>query len=124
MATGMSVKLNKVHLWLDDERDPTLPEIKNGFGSIGDEIWVKTVDECIKILKSGLVESISLDHDLGSPENGTGYDVALWIEESAYNKQIPPISTRVHSANPVGRKNMESALINAKKYWKKWNYGF
>lgn len=36
-------------------------------------------DEAIELLKSGEVRKLSLDHDLGDDERGTGYDVLLWI---------------------------------------------
>ena len=39
-------------------------------------------DEAIALLESGAVEELSLDHDLGDDERGTGYDVVLWIEEA------------------------------------------
>jgi hypothetical protein len=114
-----SLHAKPIHIWLDDERDPTDPIIQKNFGSTGDEVWIKTADECIEMLKSGRVSSISLDHDLGPEEAGTGYDVAVWIEEAAYNKGIPKLGMRVHSANPVGRKNMERALINAERFFNK-----
>src|SRR5258705_8834026 len=39
-------------------------------------------DEAIALLKTGTVEVISLDHDLGDDSRRTGYDVVLWIEEA------------------------------------------
>jgi len=62
----------EISLWLDDERDPTNPDIQNGFGSLGNEIWVKTAPEAIDILSGGNVTSVSLDHDLGEPEAEKG----------------------------------------------------
>jgi len=48
-------------------------------------------DEAIKLLKTGQVEEINLDHDLGDDNRGTGYDVVLWIEEAvAAGGFIPP----------------------------------
>lgn len=78
---------------------------------------VKTAPEAIALLATGKVERISLDHDLGPPEAGTGYDVAKWIEEAAYNGKIPAMRFGVHTANPVGRANMVSSLQNAHRYW-------
>jgi len=42
--------------------------------------WVRVYwpDEAIELLKTGCVADISLDHDLGDDERGTGYDVVLW----------------------------------------------
>jgi len=47
-------------------------------------------NEVIEYLKTGGVEIISLDHDLGDDERGTGYDVVLWIEEAVQLKGSPP----------------------------------
>lgn len=90
-------------LWLDDLR-PIPP---------GYTHHVKTAEECIELLKSGEVEEISLDHDLGHEK--TGYDVAKWIEANAAN--IKPMRLRVHSQNPVGVQNIKAALRNAKRVW-------
>ncbi|MBF4323163.1 cyclic-phosphate processing receiver domain-containing protein, partial [Vibrio anguillarum] len=58
-------------VYLDDERDTP-------------EGWVRSYwpEEVIELLKSGNVTEISLDHDLGDDDHGTGYDVVLWIEEA------------------------------------------
>lgn len=42
---------------------------------------------------------ISLDHDLGDDEKGTGYDVVLWIEEAVVTQGFKPREIRLHSAN-------------------------
>ena len=36
----------------------------------------------IALLEAGNVTEISLDHDLGDDDRGTGYDVILWIEQA------------------------------------------
>lgn len=104
-------------LWLDDERDPKNNIIKSMFGSNGDEVWCKTSQEAIDLLKSGNITSISLDHDLGPAIAGTGLDVAKWIEEKAYHKEILKLIWKIHSMNPIGRSNMENALKNADRFW-------
>lgn len=110
-------------LYLDDER-PT------------PEGWVRayTAPEAIALLQTGQVTHLSLDHDLGPKEAGTGYDVCLWVEKQVWerafdfeNPFIPPEMT-VHSANPVGRKRMELAIfgtyrqfkITQPEAWEKW----
>lgn len=98
---------NQLSVWLDDERKMP-PEFN---------IHVKTASEAIELLKTGRVAKISLDHDLGNPENGTGAQVARWIEEQAYHGTLPQLAWTVHSANPVGRANMTAALTNADKFW-------
>lgn len=83
------------------------------------EGWVRayTAQEAIDFLAAGGVGEISLDHDLGPPEAGTGYDVATWIEEHAAAGVLPPLMWSVHSANPVGRGRMEAALRSAERFW-------
>lgn len=92
-------------VWLDDERP--MPEHF--------DVHVKTAEEAIALLKTGQVTEISLDHDLGYEK--TGYDVAKFIEESAYNETLKPLHLLIHTANPEGRKNIAFALRNAMRYW-------
>lgn len=100
---------NGIRVYLDDKR--TTPD--------GFDLRVYTAPAAIAALETGTVEHISLDHDLGLlPEEGCGYDVAVWIEEAAYLNKIPRLTWAIHSANPVGRKRMEAALVNADRYWK------
>jgi len=79
------------------------------------------------------IEIVSFDHDLG--ENVDGYWVACQIESMANNYWqaslddfkfenrmgiiLPPFAWEIHSANPVGRRNIEWAMLNAEKYWSK-----
>jgi hypothetical protein len=95
-----------LRLWLDDERP--MPE--------GFDIHARTADKALEFLKSGVVSVVSLDHDLGEG-NGTGYDVAKYIEEAAFNGEIPRMEVRVHSANPVGRMNIRRCIDNANRFW-------
>lgn len=86
-----------------------------------DDTWIKMrrADPVILLLANTgwndtpLVEELSLDHDLGDEEeNGTGYKVAAWIERQAHegNWKAVPAKITIHSANPVGRKNMQAAI--------------
>ena len=96
-----------LRVWLDDIRP----------APAGYE-HVYTVEEIIKLLETGKVERVSLDHDLGDDRLiGTGTDVANWIEEHAFLGDLPRLEWNVHSANPVGAKRMEQALRNADKFW-------
>lgn len=99
-------QITATRVWLDDQRP--MPE--------GYDTHVYTATEAINLLKSGAVTAISLDHDLGGPENGTGYDVAKWIEQAAYSG-APRIEWQLHSSNPSGRANMRAALEQAEKFW-------
>ena len=99
-------------LWLDDIR-----EMPKDF-----DIWAKTANEAIAILDLGKITHISFDHDLGDKsvfegEELTGNDVAFWIEEAAFYKAIPQLTFAVHSANPVGAKNIEATMKQAIKFF-------
>lgn len=76
------------------------------------EGWVRVFrpDEAIAILKTGEVTHLSLDHDLGDDQRGTGYDVLLWIEEAVAVNGFKAPEISVHSANPAARKRMEAAI--------------
>jgi len=93
-----------MNVYLDDERATP-------------EGWVRVYwpDEAIELLKSGDVTEISLDHDLGDDERGTGYDVVLWIEEQVALHGFKPPAMKVHSANVSARTKMENGIraINA-----------
>ena len=84
------------------------------------EEWtlVRTGEECIKLLQTGVVEELSLDHDLG--EGIDGYDVIKWIEKEVYtNNFIPPQKIYCHSANPVGVKQIEMTIKKIKEFSQK-----
>ncbi len=81
--------------------------------------WMRVYwpDEAIELLRSGEVIEISLDHDLGDDNRGTGYDVVKWIEdEVATNDFVPPI-IRVHSANVSARKKMELGIAAIRRLY-------
>ena len=82
------------------------------------EGWVRVYwpEEAIELLKTGKVEIISLDHDLGENDRGidgrpaTGYDVILWIEEQVFVNGFSPPVMRVHSDNSSAREKMEAGI--------------
>ena len=86
-------------VYLDDERTTPLG-------------WVRVYwpDEAIALLEKGGVTDVSLDHDLGDDERGTGYDVLLWIEEAVALRDFQPPEMRAHSANSSARLKMEQAI--------------
>ncbi|MBL1214776.1 MAG: hypothetical protein HND52_15565 [Ignavibacteriae bacterium] len=94
-------------VYLDDERNAP-------------EGWTRVYwpEEAIELLKSGNVSEISLDHDLGNDNLGTGYDVILWIEKEVITKGFKAPKINVHSANPSARKRMELGIKNIIKYSK------
>lgn len=74
--------------------------------------WVRVFwpDEAIALLKTGKVTDISLDHDLGDDQQGTGYDVLLSIEEAVATDNFKVPRMIVHSANPAAKARMEAAV--------------
>jgi hypothetical protein len=72
-------------------------------------------EEVIELLKTGEVEELSLDYDLGfrgAEEWRTGEVPLKWLEEQVFTEQwnfdVPKIV--IHSANPVGRARLQRAI--------------
>src|SRR6476469_9767278 len=89
-----------IRLWLDDVRPAP-----DGW------TWVKTASQARALFATGDVVEASLDHDLGENVD-TGYDVLAWVEKAmAHGAWYGPLpELHVHSANPVGRARMYSAI--------------
>lgn len=93
-----------IKVYLDDER-PT----PDGW------VHARWPEDAIALLQTGNVSHISLDHDLGDDEHGTGNDVVLWIEEAvATSGFMPPVIT-VHSANSSAREKMLAGIESIKR---------
>lgn len=94
-------------LFLDDERDPKTAR---------DWIIVRDYEQaCQACAALGLrgPDYVSFDHDLG--DGPTGYDFAKWLIENDISKPgwLPAdFDFNVHSANIVGRMNIEGLLNN------------
>ena len=88
-------------LFIDDVRDPPG----------GTWVVTRTYAEAAKAITDHLstITHISFDHDLG--EEKTGYDLACLVEHLVWERKLEshPILT-VHSANPVGRDRIMSAI--------------
>lgn len=93
-----------MRVYLDDER-------------VTPDGWIRTYwpDEVIAWLRTGDVRELSLDHDLGDDERGTGYDVVLWIEEAVALEGFVPPRISVHSANSSARDKMLSGIRSIEK---------
>ena len=90
-------------LYLDDIRNP-----KTDGWTI-----VRSYDEFVDFIKiHGLPEMMSLDHDLGAIRDG--YDCVKWLVEKQLD--LREVEINVHSANPVGKDNMEKLIEN----WNNW----
>ncbi|GJH12635.1 hypothetical protein CBA19CS22_11700 [Caballeronia novacaledonica] len=87
-------------VFLDDER-------------VTPQGWTRVYwpQEAIRLLETGTVEELSLDHDLGDDSRGTGYDVILWIEEAVALRGFRPPQMFVHSANTSARAKMEAGVL-------------
>ena len=74
--------------------------------------WIRAYwpEEVIAHLESGNVETISLDHDLGDDQRGTGYDVLIWIEEKVVLEDYRPPEIVIHSDNGPARQRMILAV--------------
>ncbi len=92
-------------VFLDDERP--VPE---GW------VLARWPDEVITLLKTAHVTHISLDHDLGDDERGTGYDVVLWMEKAVATSDYVPPQITVHSANSSARQKMQAGIANIQKF--------
>lgn len=98
-------------LFIDDERVPIVSD---------DTFIVRNYNDAIDFFnRCGCPSFISFDHDLGGEMSG--YDIARWIVDrdlSLRGKFIPADFTfHVHSANPVGAKNIEG-LLNGYLKWR------
>lgn len=129
-------------LFLDDERMPinayNLVTEKPGLYTSDDWDIVRNYKEFVNyITTNGLPDLISFDHDLslehikyffnnGGHQNPpdpsdadfiekTGYDCAKWLVNYVEDNNLKLPEYIVHSANPIGRKNIQTYLDNAKK---------
>lgn len=103
----------KVKVWLDDFRPAPTG-------------WIRTYwpEEVIELLKTGDVEEISLDHDLGDhfgrplgvDKERTGYDVLVWLERAVATEGFNPPVINVHTANPVAEVRMLATVRNIEKF--------
>lgn len=97
----------KVKIWVDDIRP-----VPSGYEG------TKSVDETIILIEKieadgGEVEMLDLDHDLGDYARFGG-DAIKILDYLAERETFYPIS--IHTANPVGRVNMERMI---ERYWKR-----
>lgn len=93
-------------LWIDDMREPP--------GR--DWVWVKTSEDALAYIRTGQVEFVAFDHDLGGDD--TAYRVAVEIEQRAAQGAMPP-GWGIHSQNPVGAERIRCALLSAEMNWKR-----
>ena len=120
--------ITRYNLFLDDIRVPT------------DVTWAEIpVDQHYTVVRNykefvdvitlrGLPKIVCYDHDLADSHYGhdlknvalphnsynekTGYDCAKWLIGYCFAKKIKHPPFIVHSLNPIGKKNIESHIIN------------
>ena len=95
----------KVKIWVDDIRP-----VPSGYEG------TKSVQETIALIEEieaagGEIELLDLDHDLGDYARFGG-DAIKILDYLAERGTFYPI--RIHTANPVGRANMERMI---ERYW-------
>lgn len=100
-----------MRIWLDDVR-----EAPSGW------VWIRYTEFLIPFLDENWdrVEILSLDHDLTMPL--TGYDVVKWIEEQVAGNRFCGFDIQIHSANPVGRRNMVAGISSIERMMSRFNY--
>lgn len=92
-------------VWLDDRRSAPA-----GW------IWVYWPIEAIALLETGKVTELSLDHDLGDDEHGTGYDVVLWVEREVITNGFAPPAIHIHTQNSSAREKMLAGVRSIERH--------
>lgn len=93
-------------LYLDDLRTPK---------SDGWDI-VRSYDQFVEwVTMNGVPDEVSFDHDLGDDVK-TGYDCTKWLVNYCMDNRIPFPQWNIHSANPVGKENIEKYITNFLKH--------
>lgn len=111
--------MTQKRLFLDDERTPN-SALKAGliFGEEYTKKWtiVRDYESFVThIEKNGIPDLISFDHDLGG-NSLSGYDCAKWLVDFCFESGFNLPICKVHSANPVGKLNIQMYLKNAKEH--------
>ena len=135
-------KMKNNKLFLDDVRSPKdairlVPDKHNQFYFANDWDVVRNYDEFVQYLEViGAPKFVSFDHVLGDTamdeyfrnvatkgtldydniKEMTGLDCAKFLVEYCADENQPLPEYLVHSANPVGKRNIEGFLENAKKH--------
>ena len=98
-------KMESIKIWVDDIR-----EVPTGY------VGVNSVNETIFLIEQieqerGAIEILDLDHDLGAYAFDGG-DAIKILDYLVERETFYPI--QMHTANPVGRANMERMI---KRFW-------
>jgi len=115
----------RVLLWLDDVRDPFEDDWLNFSCLDGNYnvVWVKNYEEfTLWVRDNGLPDGINFDHDLADEhytpkqywsdyKEKTGLDCAKWLVDYCMDYSVELPRWYSHSANPVGRDNINAYLV-------------
>ena len=107
-------------LFLDDIRNPHQSGYK-------DSEWIvcrndKTFKDMFESFGS-IITHVSFDHDIDSYNNDgtevTGYDCVKWLCDYIQDNSldISNLTLNFHTANPVGKENMETYWKNFRNYY-------
>lgn len=103
-----------IRIYIDDLRDPSTEEFD--YICRNDRMFDKIIDCCV--FYGITIDYISFDHDLGN-NSEDGYTITkrlVDLELSGFKLLSDDFTFNVHSANPVGSKNIESYLNNYLKH--------
>lgn len=115
-------------LFLDDERFPQTA-LNGGLVAFDGDLYKNDSDWFIArnynefvtyITESGIPDYVSFDHDLADIKvdgEKTGYDCAKWLADYCFDNGFKLPKYQVHSANNVGKKNIQDYLKNASKHF-------
>ncbi|MBM25474.1 MAG: hypothetical protein CL760_07305 [Chloroflexi bacterium] len=108
MKTRGNENWKPLKVYLDDKRNTP-----DGYFRV---FWPSQMTQ---ILEEFEVEEVSLDHDLGDDDIGTGYEVVCYIEEKVYfNKDYVVPVMKTHTDNSSARDKMQrgiNQILNMKK---------
>lgn len=116
-------------LWLDDIRNPFLDDwllkyVPEFSDKTEDVTWVKNFNEFKNYIEiNGIPTHISFDHDIASYDDSgnelTGYDALKFVLDYVLDNNLEVPKICIHSANPIGAKNIESYYNNFIKFYKR-----
>ena len=96
-------------IYLDDERS-----CPRGWHSC------RWPEEVIELIKTGVVEAVDLDHDLGEGQEflnpRTGMDVLTFLEQWVEDGHVPP-RIMIHTSNPPAKQRMIAASRAIRERW-------
>ncbi len=95
-------KYRLIDLWLDDRWAPPAGR---------DWVWCTTVREAMTLLSTEVVENASLDHDMGTAEDGT-----YLLEWMAKTRNWPLFRPVIHSQNVVKNAWMKAFVAEKGPY--------